>query len=121
MMSRMPRFSAKSPLTLGKGGMGPMFSVILIAFLFVLAFLIYQMVVGKGGEGFSEGLACTSDSQCTGSTNQCYNTVCRKKPASSPPPTMKNSTCTIPTNCKTYNESLSCKGISAVTHAGYCA
>jgi hypothetical protein len=67
MMSRMPRFSAKSPMSLSLG-MGPMFNVILIAFLFVLAFLIYQLIVGgKGGEGFREGTTGSCSPSCTGS------------------------------------------------------
>lgn len=67
MMSRMPRFSVKSPM--GKG-MGPMFNVIMIAFLFVLAFLVYQLIVGGG---FREGSSCTGCKDCNKNSNTNMN------------------------------------------------
>jgi hypothetical protein len=63
--SMMSRFSAKSPMSLGKG-MGPMFNVIMIAFLFVLAFLVYQLIVGGG---FREGSSCTGCKDCNKNSN----------------------------------------------------
>jgi len=67
---------------LGKG-MGPMFNVIAIAFLFVLAFLIYQMAVGKGGEGFREG-----------------GKQAPKPPPPPPPPPPSAPSCTQPQGCQ---------------------
>jgi len=79
MMSKMPNFSKK-----GLIGMGPMFNVIMIAFLFVLAFLIYQLIIGgRGGEGFREGTsapgtrnaACGVNGLCSAGLT-CKNNMC---------------------------------------------